>query len=367
MENLTTNKSVLSWLDEKIKLYTPDKVEWIDGSKEQVEALRAEACSTGEMIKLNQELLPDCYLHRTAVNDVARVEARTFICTPTEEEAGPTNHWMEPSACYKMLDDIARGSYKGRTMYIIPFSMGPVGSKFSKIGIEITDSIYVVLNMSIMTRVGKAVLDVLGDSNDWVRGIHCKCQIDPEKRYICQFPQDNTIYSVNSGYGGNVLLGKKCFALRIASYQGRNEGWQAEHMLILGLQRPDGQIRYICAAFPSACGKTNLAMLIPPEGYQKKGYKVWTVGDDISWIRKGPDGRLYAINPENGFFGVAPGTNDKSNPNALATTKQGTIFTNVCLNTDNNTVWWEGLDKNPPEHAIDWTGKPWNGKNPGDV
>jgi phosphoenolpyruvate carboxykinase (GTP) len=367
MENLTTNKSVLSWLDEKIKLYTPDKVEWIDGSKEQVEALRAEACSTGEMIKLNQELLPDCYLHRTAVNDVARVEARTFICTPTEEEAGPTNHWMEPSACYKMLDDIARGSYKGRTMYIIPFSMGPVGSKFSKIGIEITDSIYVVLNMSIMTRVGKAVLDVLGDSNDWVRGIHCKCQIDPEKRYICQFPQDNTIYSVNSGYGGNVLLGKKCFALRIASYQGRNEGWQAEHMLILGLQRPDGQIRYICAAFPSACGKTNLAMLIPPEGYQKKGYKVWTVGDDISWIRKGPDGRLYAINPENGFFGVAPGTNEKSNPNALATTKQGTIFTNVCLNTDNNTVWWEGLDKNPPEHAIDWTGKPWNGKNPGDV
>ena len=216
--------------------------------------------------------------------------------------------------------------------------------------------------MAIMTRVGKKVLEALGDSDDWVRGLHCKCDIDEEKRYICQFPQDNTIISVNSGYGGNVLLGKKCFALRIASYQGRNEGWQAEHMLILGLQKPNGEIKYICAAFPSACGKTNLAMLIPPEGYYKKGYRVWCVGDDISWIRKGDDGRLYAINPENGFFGVAPGTNEKSNPNALASTKRGTIFTNVAYNADNNTVWWEGLDKNPPENGIDWKGNPWNGK-----
>lgn len=359
---LTTNKSILQWIDEKVELVKPDKIVWIDGTKEQIEALRDEACSTGEMIRLNQELLPECYLHRTDPTDVARVEDRTLICTPTKEEAGPTNHWMEPNECYKMLYDIARDSYKGRTMYVIPYSMGPVGSKFSKAGIELTDSIYVVLNMCIMTRVGKAVMDALGDSDDWVRGLHCKCSIDPEKRWICQFPQDNTIISVNSGYGGNVLLGKKCFALRIASYQGWKEGWQAEHMLILGIEKPDGETRYICAAFPSACGKTNLAMMIPPEGYKKAGYKVWTVGDDISWIRKGADGRLYAINPENGFFGVAPGTNMKSNPNALLTTKQGTIFTNVCHNLENNTVWWEGLDKNPPEHANDWKGNPWNGK-----
>ena len=359
---LTTNKSILSWIDEKVELVKPDKIVWIDGTKEQIEALREEGCSTGEMIRLNQELLPDCYLHRTDPTDVARVEDRTLICTPTEEEAGPTNHWMEPNACYKMLYDIARDSYKGRTMYVIPYSMGPVGSKFSKVGIELTDSIYVVLNMCIMTRVGKAVMDALGDSDDWVRGLHCKCTIDPEKRWICQFPQDNTIISVNSGYGGNVLLGKKCFALRIASYQGWKEGWQAEHMLILGIEKPNGETKYICAAFPSACGKTNLAMMIPPEGFKKAGYKVWTVGDDISWIRKGEDGRLYAINPENGFFGVAPGTNMKSNPNALLTTKRGTIFTNVCHNLENNTVWWEGLDKNPPEHANDWKGNPWNGK-----
>ena len=362
MDALTTNKSVLSWIEDKVNLVKPDKIVWIDGSKEQIEALRAEACSTGEMIKLNEEKLPDCYLHRTAVNDVARVEARTLICSKKEEDAGPTNNWMDPEKAYKMLYDIARDGYKGRTMYVIPYSMGPVGSPFSKIGIELTDSIYVVLNMSIMTRVGKNVLEALGDSDDWVRGLHCKCQIDEEKRYICQFPEDNTIISVNSGYGGNVLLGKKCFALRIASYLGRKEGWQAEHMLILGIENPQGEVKYICAAFPSACGKTNLAMLIPPEGYKKKGYKVWCVGDDIAWIRKGPDGRLYAINPENGFFGVAPGTNDKSNPNALASTKKGTIFTNVVHNLDDNTVWWEGLDKNPPANAVDWKGNPWNGQ-----
>ncbi len=359
---LTTNKSVLEWVNDKIALVKPDNVLWIDGSEDQLNKLKAEAVSTGEMIKLNEELLPDCYLHRTKKNDVARVEDRTLICTPTEEEAGPTNHWMEPSACYKMLYDIARDSYKGRTMYVIPYSMGPVGSPFSKIGIELTDSIYVVLNMSIMTRVGQAVLDALGDSSDWVRGLHCKCDVDAEKRWICQFPQDNAIISVNSAYGGNVLLGKKCFALRIASYQGWKEGWQAEHMLILGIENPKGEIKYICAAFPSACGKTNLAMLIPPKVYRDKGYKVWCVGDDISWIRKGKDGRLYAINPENGFFGVAPGTNMKSNPNALISTQKGTIFTNVALNLDNMTVWWEGLDKNPPENALDWLGNPWNGK-----
>ena len=362
MKHLTQNKTVIDWIEEKIALVSPDEVMWIDGSEEQLDALRAKACETGEMTKLNEDLLPGCLLHRTKPNDVARVENRTFICAESADQAGPTNNWMDPAEAYKMLYDIARDSYKGRTMYIIPYSMGPVGSPFSKIGVELTDSIYVVLNMAIMTRIGKKVMDTLGDSNDWVRGLHCSCDIDPEKRYICQFPQDNTIISVNSAYGGNVLLGKKCFALRIASYQGWKESWQAEHMLILGLENPKGEVKYICAAFPSACGKTNLAMLIPPEGYRNKGYKIWCVGDDISWIRKGPDGRLYAINPENGFFGVAHGTNEKSNPNALAATRKNTIFTNVALNLDNNTVWWEGLDKNPPENAIDWQGRPWNGK-----
>ena len=269
---------------------------------------------------------------------------------------------MAPADAYKMLYDIARGTYAGRTMYIIPYSMGPIGSQFSKVGLEVTDSIYVVLNMAIMTRCGKAVLDAFGDeNNDWVKGLHAKCDVDEEKRYICQFPQDNTIISVNSAYGGNVLLGKKCFALRIASYQGWKEGWMAEHMLILGLENPEGEIKYVCAAFPSACGKTNLAMMIPPQVYKEKGYKVWCVGDDISWLRIGPDGRLWAINPENGFFGVAPGTNQKSNPNALASTRKGTIFTNVAQNLDDNTVWWEGLDKNPPVNAVEWKGEKVNG------
>ena len=359
---MTSNKSVLAWIEEMKNLLNPDKVVWIDGSEEQLEALRKEACETGEMIKLNEEKLPGCYLHRTRENDVARVEDRTFICCRDEKDAGPTNNWKDPKETYQMLFDIARGSYKGRTMYVIPYSMGPVGSPLAKIGYEVTDSIYVVLNMSIMTRVGTAVEEVLGDSEDWIKGLHAMCDVDPEKRYICHFPEDNYIISVNSAYGGNVLLGKKCFALRIASYLGKCENWMAEHMLILGIENPQGEIKYVTAAFPSACGKTNLAMLIPPEGYRKKGYKVWCVGDDIAWMRKGPDGRLWAINPENGFFGVAPGTNEKSNPNALASTKKGTIFTNVALNLDDNTVWWEGLDKNPPEHAIDWKGNPWNGK-----
>ena len=357
---LTKNPSVLSWIEDKVALVQPDQIVWIDGSEDQLNALRADACSTGEMLKLNEEKLPGCYLHRTAVNDVARVEGRTFICAPTKEQAGPTNNWMDPDEAYKMLYDIARGSYKGRTMYVIPYSMGPVGSPFAKYGIELTDSIYVVLNMAIMTRVGKDVLEALGDSDDWVRGLHCKCDIVEEKRYICHFPQDNTIISVNSGYGGNVLLGKKCFALRIASNLGRQEGWMAEHMLILGLESPDGEVKYIAAAFPSACGKTNLAMLIPPELYQKKGYKVWCVGDDIAWMRIGADGRLWACNPENGFFGVAPGTNMKSNPNALISTQKGTIFTNVVHNLEDNTVWWEGLDKNPPKNALNWKGEKWD-------
>ena len=357
---MTANKTVLNWLEEMKALLTPDNVVWIDGSEEQLEALRAESVSTGEMIKLNEEKLPGCYLHRTKPNDVARVEDRTFICTSERETAGPTNNWCAPAEMYKKLYDIARGSYKGRTMYVIPYSMGPVGSPLAKIGVEITDSIYVVLNMAIMTRVGAKVLEVLGDSNDWVRGLHAKCDVDPENRYICHFPEDNTIISVNSAYGGNVLLGKKCFALRIASYQGWKEGWMAEHMLILGLENPQGEVKYVAAAFPSACGKTNLAMLIPPEYLREKGYKIWTVGDDIAWMRIGEDGRLYAINPENGFFGVAPGTNAHSNFNALESTKKNTIFTNVCHKLDDNTVWWEGLNKELPDNANDWKGNPWD-------
>ena len=356
----TTNKTVLAWLDEVKNLTNPDNVVWIDGSEDQANALRAEAVASGEMIKLNEEKLPGCYLHRTKPNDVARVENRTFICSRKQENAGPTNNWCDPKEMYEKLNNIARDSYKGRTMYIIPYSMGPVGSPLAKVGIEVTDSIYVVLNMRIMTRVSPKVLEVLGDSNDWVRGLHCKCDVDPENRYICQFPEDNTIISVNSAYGGNVLLGKKCFALRIASYQGWKEGWMAEHMLILGLENPQGDIHYIAAAFPSACGKTNLAMLIPPKYLREKGYKVWTVGDDIAWMRIGSDGRLYAINPENGFFGVAPGTNEHSNFNALASTKKNAIFTNVALNPADNTVWWEGLTKEAPQKLIDWKGNPWD-------
>lgn len=357
---VTTNKHILNWVDEMAALCTPDKIVWIDGSEEQADALRAEACSTGEMIKLNPEKLPGCYLHRTAVNDVARVEGRTFICTSKKEDAGNINNWMDPKECYEKLTKLYRGSMKGRTMYVIPYSMGIVGSDFAKYGIELTDSIYVVLNMLIMTRVGTNVLEVIGDSADYIKGLHSKANLDEENRYICHFPEDNTIWSINSGYGGNVLLGKKCFALRIASYLGRKEGWMAEHMLILGIEYPNGEVKYVTAAFPSACGKTNLAMLIPPEIFRKQGYKAWCVGDDIAWLRIGPDGRLWAVNPENGFFGVAPGTNEKSNPNALHTCQKDTIFTNVCQNLDDNTVWWEGLDNNPPKNALNWRGEKWD-------
>ena len=360
---LTNNQNVLKWVDEMVALCKPDKVEWIDGSEAQLKALRDEAIATGEMEALNEEKLPGCLLHRTKPNDVARVEGRTFICSRKEEDAGPTNNWCDPKEMYAKLTPMYDGVMKGRTMYVIPYSMGPIGSPLAKVGVELTDSIYVVLNMDIMTRMGAQAFENLGEtSNDFVRGLHSKADVDPENRYIVQFPEDNTIWSINSAYGGNVLLGKKCFALRIASYQGKNEGWMAEHMLILGLENPQGEVTYITAAFPSACGKTNLAMLVPPEIYRKQGYKVWTVGDDIAWLKPGADGRLYAINPENGFFGVAPGTNEKSNPNALASTKKNTIFTNVAHNLDDNTVWWEGLDKNPPENAIDWMGRPWNGK-----
>ena len=356
---MTTNKKVLQFVDEAVALAKPDKVVWIDGSEAQLEALRKEAIASGEMIKLNDEKLPGCLYHRTKPNDVARVEGRTFICSRRKEDAGPTNNWMDPEEMYKKLKAIAKDSMIGRTMYVIPFSMGAVNSPFAKIGIETTDSIYVVLNMAIMTRIGQKVLDRLGDSEDVVRGFHAKCNVDENERYIVQFPEDNAIWSVNSAYGGNVLLGKKCFALRIASYQGKNEGWMAEHMLILGVEKPNGETKYVTAAFPSACGKTNLAMLIPPEVYTKKGYRVYTVGDDIAWLRVGADGRLYAINPEAGFFGVAPGTNEKSNPNALASTRRNTIFTNVAINPEDNTVWWEGLTKTPPARLIDWKGNPW--------
>ena len=356
---LTKNKIVLDWIDEQIALTKPDKVVWIDGSEEQLEELRKEGMKTGEMIKLNEEILPGCYYHRSAPNDVARVEDRTFICCKKKEDAGPTNNWMDPDEMRALLKGIYDGCMKGRTMYIIPYSMSIVGSPFAKYGIEITDSIYVVLSMAIMTRVGTDVYDALGDSGDFIRGLHSKAELDAEKRYIVHFPEDNTIMSVNSGYGGNVLLGKKCFALRIASYLGHQEKWMAEHMLILGIENPQGEIRYLAAAFPSACGKTNLAMLIPPAVYREKGWKVWCVGDDIAWLRVGPDGRLWAVNPENGFFGVAPGTSEKSNPNALASTRKNSIFTNVVLTKDGN-VWWEGLDKNPPKDALNWKGEPWD-------
>ena len=357
---LTDSKLILDWIEEMAEMVNPDKIVWIDGSEEQTQALRDEACAIGELEKLNEEILPNCYLHRTAINDVARVEGRTFICTRTKEDAGNINNWMDPKECYEKLSKLYKNSYKGRTMYVIPYAMGQVGSDFAKYGIELTDSIYVVLNMLIMTRAGKHVAEAMGDGEGFIKGLHARCNIEEENRYICHFPEDNTIWSVNSGYGGNVLLGKKCFALRIASYLGRKEGWMAEHMLILGVEYPNGETKYISAAFPSACGKTNLAMLIPPKSYTEKGYKVWCVGDDIAWLRVGKDGRLWAINPENGFFGVAPGTNEKSNPNALATTMRDTIFTNVGHVLDDNTVWWEGLNDNAPDNCINWKGEKWD-------
>lgn len=354
------NEAVLLWVEEMAQITKPDRIQWINGSEEEKKSLIKQALDEGELLELNQEELPGCYLHRTAVNDVARVEHRTFICTPTKEEAGHTNNWMPPEEAYSKLRGIFDSSMSGRTMYVIPYLMGPKGSPFSKVGIELTDSIYVVLNMGIMTRMGDVAIEHLKESKDFVKGLHSKAKLDEENRYICHFPQDNTIWSVNSGYGGNVLLGKKCFALRIASFMGRKEGWLAEHMLILGVENPKGEVSYIAAAFPSACGKTNLAMLIPPKAFE--GYKVWTVGDDIAWMRIGEDGRLYAMNPEAGFFGVAPGTSMTSNPNALMTAKRNTIFTNV-VETPDKGVWWEGIGTQPPDRGINWRGEEWVGKN----
>ena len=337
----------------------PERIVWIDGSETQKKILEKEALSSGEIIQLNQEKLPGCFYHRSAKDDVARTEHLTFICARKKQTAGPNNNWMSPRAGYAKAKAIFKGAMKGRTMYVIPFSMGPVGSAFSKIGVELTDSIYVVLNMLIMARVGSAVLEKLGQDGEFTKCLHSKAELDINKRLILHFPEDNTIWSVGSGYGGNVLLGKKCLSLRIASYIGRRESWLAEHMLIMGIESPNGHIEYIAAAFPSACGKTNLAMLIPPEGLKRKGYRVWTVGDDIAWMRVDSDGALWAINPESGFFGVAPGTNSKTNPNMVRTIQKNTIYTNVLLRPD-RTVWWEGADGEVPESGIDWQGRLWN-------
>ncbi len=354
----TNHKELLSWINEMARMCQPDDIIWIDGSDEQKKLLQSEAFQTGELIELNQKVLPGCVYHRTAINDVARTEHLTYICTEKKEDAGPTNNWMEPKEAYKKAASFFNGSMRGRKMYVIPFSMGPIGSKFSKIGVELTDSIYVVLNMLIMTKAGDEVLKVLGNDGIFTKCLHSKADLDINKRLILHFPQDNTIWSVGSGYGGNVLLGKKCLSLRIASYLGKNEGWLAEHMLIIGIEDSSGNVTYIAGAFPSACGKTNLAMLIPPEPFKKLGYKVLTIGDDIAWMRIKEDGRLWAVNPETGFFGVLPGTNSKTNPNAIKTIQKNTIYTNTLLKED-GTVWWEGADGPVPLSGIDWTGKPW--------
>ena len=351
-----TNHYVLAWVEEMANLCKPEKVYWCNGSEEEKGELLREAVRIGDLEALNQEKLPGCYLHRSAPNDVARTEHLTFICTKNKEGAGPTNHWMDPQEAYRKLGAIYDGSMRTRTMYVVPFVMGQVGSPFQKIGIELTDSVYVALNMRIMTRMGNVAWKELGSSNDFTRGLHSKADLSEERRYICHFPEDNTIWSVGSGYGGNALLGKKCLALRIASFLGRKEGWMAEHMLIIGVEDPEGNVTYLTGAFPSQCGKTNLAMLVPPKS--QKGYKIWTVGDDIAWLRIGPDGRLWATNPEAGFFGVAPGTNSISNPNAITTIQRNTLYTNVLRKSD-GTVWWEGMDGEPPKEGIDWRGEPW--------
>ena len=350
------NSHLVGWVDEMAKLCQPDRIHWCDGSEAEATLLLEEAVATGTLVPLNSEKRPDCYYHRSNPNDVARTEELTFVCTPTKAEAGATNNWMEPADAYRTLSGIFDGSMKGRTMYVVPYLMGAHDSPFAKVGIELTDSVYVALSMRIMARMGTAALDRLGASNDFNRGLHSVADCDPERRFICHFPQDNTIWSVGSGYGGNALLGKKCLALRIASYQAKNEGWLAEHMLILEAVSPKGETHYIAAAFPSACGKTNFAMLVPPAAFG--GWKIRTVGDDIAWMRVGEDGRLYAVNPEFGYFGVAPGTNYRTNPNAMRTIERNSFFTNVALTSDMD-VWWEGMDGAVPEHLTDWRGRPW--------
>ena len=350
------NPAILAWVEEMAKLCQPERIFWCDGSADEKQKLTDEAVAQGILLRLNQEKLPGCYYHRSHPSDVARVEQCTYICAPTPEKAGPTNNWAAPDEMYRKLHGLCAGAMRGRTMYVVPYLMGPPGSPFSKVGLELTDSLYVVLSMRIMTRMGRVAYDHLGASHDFNRGLHCMLDLDPDKRYIAHFPQDNAIISTASNYGGNVLLGKKCLALRIGSYLGKRENWLAEHMLILGVESPTGEKTYIAAAFPSACGKTNFAMLIPPAHF--KGWKVTTIGDDIAWMRPGPDGRLYAVNPEAGYFGVAPGTSEASNPNAMASITRDTIYTNVALTPDLD-VWWEGKTDEPPAECLDWRGQPW--------
>ena len=357
-ENKPSNQAVLDWVHEVESLTKPANIFWCDGSEAENNFLLEEACRQGILIKLNPEKRPGCYLHRSNPNDVARVEQFTLICTPSKEEAGPTNHWAEPAETYRKLQEMLKGAMRDRTMFVVPYVMGPPDSPLAKIGYEITDSIYVVLSMRIMTRMGRQASAKLGDDPkaEFNRGVHSLLDVNPERRWICHFPQDNTIISVGSGYGGNVLLSKKCLALRIASYLANKQGWLAEHMLILGVESPEGKKHYVAAAFPSACGKTNFAMLIPPKHFD--GWKITTIGDDIAWMEIGDDGRLYAVNPENGYFGVVPGTSYKSNPNAMRSIERDTLFTNVALTNDGD-VWWEGKDGAPPDAAFDWKGNPW--------
>ena len=352
------------WVAEVAALTRPDAIHWCDGSEGEYQALLEAMLADGTLLPLNQETHPGCYLHRSDPDDVARVEHLTFVCTSEREDAGPNNHWMAPAEAHARVDALFDGCMKGRTMYVVPYCMGPIGSPLARCGVEITDSPYVVANMRIMTRMGADALARIeregAEGEPFVKGLHSTGELDPDRRFIMHFPEELAIKSYGSGYGGNALLGKKCHALRIASWQARNEGWLAEHMLIVGVENPQGETHYIAAAFPSACGKTNLAMLIPPEGYREQGWKVWTVGDDIAWMHRGEDGRLWAINPEAGFFGVAPGTSAKSNPNALASIQRDTIFTNVAV-TEDNQPWWEGLDDRVP--AIDWQGRPYDPAN----
>ena len=356
------SQSVNSWIKEMEELLKPEEIVWINGSDDQLKLLHNIACAKKELIKLNEEKLPGCYLHRSDPSDVARVENRTFICCENKIDAGFTNNWWDPNEALEKLKSICAGSYSGRIMYVVPFSMGKVDSKFYKLGIEITDSIYVALSMLTMARVSKEVskqFDHISDDN-WTRCLHCSCSCDPENRYICHFPERNTIISVNSAYGGNALLGKKCLSLRLGSYMGKKEGWLAEHMAVFGVKTSYSDIKYFCAALPSGCGKTDLAMLDPDEEFKKAGYEVFCVGDDISWLQIGEDGRLWAVNPENGVFGACSGINEISNPNAFKTGLKNTIFTNVVLNNEDNTVWWENMNNNPPSDAEDWLGEPWD-------
>ncbi len=352
----TTNAHLTGWVDEMARLCKPDRVHWCDGSDEEHKGLIGEAVSAGVLTPLNAAKRPRSYYSRSNPNDVARTEELTFVCTPTREEAGPTNNWMAPAEMYAKLRSLFDGAMKGRTMYVVPYIMGLPDSPFAKVGIELTDSVYVALNIRIMARMGRVALDRLGASDDFNRGLHSVADCDPARRFIVHFPQDNTIWSIGSGYGGNALLNKKCLALRMASHYARNEGWLAEHMLLLEATSPEGEVRYIAAGFPSACGKTNLAMLVPPPVFE--GWRIRTLGDDIVWLRIGDDGRLYAANPEAGFFGVAPGTSTATNPTAMRMLEHDAIFTNVALTPDMD-VWWEGMDGPPPEHLTDWRGRPW--------